>query len=459
MLRKLSLTHVGPAARLEMNPVAERFNLITGDNGLGKSFLLELAWWALTRTWAGSPAVPASQDDAEIGFAFDSDAGKALAPQPARWDRKAQDWKRKAGRPPNPGLVLYARVDGSFSVWDPMRNYALYTRQDGAKEEYVHAFHFSPDAVLSGLRREGTGAVLCKGLLDEWTLWQLSGDPAFALLGRLLASLGPEGAPLTPGQPARPYAGDDQLVPTIRMPYGQDVPITFAPAGVQRIVKLAYLLAWALSAHEREARIKAMPVSRQVILLLDEPETHLHPRWQRTVLRSLYDAVSGWRGGEGADVQCLVATHSPLVLASMEPVFDPMKDALWKLDLHEGAVTMERDVWRKRGDANMWLVSEDVLDPFEIGDGWFALDLNSFKTVVGPQAPPERSDAITATIKRLGLDSAEVAETRRRAANAYWSPPAGKPPVPLWFLEENQPFVARELRRQGRLRPEDLPPS
>lgn len=25
--------------------------LITGDNGLGKSFLLDVAWWALTRRW------------------------------------------------------------------------------------------------------------------------------------------------------------------------------------------------------------------------------------------------------------------------------------------------------------------------------------------------------------------------------------------------------------------------
>lgn len=28
-----------------------RLNLITGDNGLGKSFLLDVAWWALTRKW------------------------------------------------------------------------------------------------------------------------------------------------------------------------------------------------------------------------------------------------------------------------------------------------------------------------------------------------------------------------------------------------------------------------
>jgi recombinational DNA repair ATPase RecF len=31
--------------------LAPRLNLLTGDNGLGKSFLLDVAWWAMTRRW------------------------------------------------------------------------------------------------------------------------------------------------------------------------------------------------------------------------------------------------------------------------------------------------------------------------------------------------------------------------------------------------------------------------
>ncbi|WP_218969708.1 hypothetical protein, partial [Candidatus Synechococcus spongiarum] len=31
--------------------MAPRLNLSIGDNGLGKSFLLDVAWWALTRKW------------------------------------------------------------------------------------------------------------------------------------------------------------------------------------------------------------------------------------------------------------------------------------------------------------------------------------------------------------------------------------------------------------------------
>jgi hypothetical protein len=49
-----TLTHLrtrglGPANRFDFRP-AQRLTLITGDNGLGKSFLLDTAWWGLTGT-------------------------------------------------------------------------------------------------------------------------------------------------------------------------------------------------------------------------------------------------------------------------------------------------------------------------------------------------------------------------------------------------------------------------
>ena len=50
MLECLQTFNVGPAPTMEVE-FAPRVNLITGDNGLGKSFLLDLAWWAVTRRW------------------------------------------------------------------------------------------------------------------------------------------------------------------------------------------------------------------------------------------------------------------------------------------------------------------------------------------------------------------------------------------------------------------------
>jgi hypothetical protein len=45
MLSSLELVAVGPAPRLRME-LAPRLNVLTGDNGLGKTFLLDVAWWA-----------------------------------------------------------------------------------------------------------------------------------------------------------------------------------------------------------------------------------------------------------------------------------------------------------------------------------------------------------------------------------------------------------------------------
>ena len=69
MLKRLKLKNVGPAPELEIE-FARRVNLITGDNGLGKSFILDVAWWALTGTWAGYPVrpEPAVAEGAEIGW-------------------------------------------------------------------------------------------------------------------------------------------------------------------------------------------------------------------------------------------------------------------------------------------------------------------------------------------------------------------------------------------------------
>lgn len=368
MLKALELHNVGPATQLAVNPVAPRFNFFTGDNGLGKSFLLETAWWALTRTWHETRAVP-SQPVASISCSFDG--VKGLHKNLSRWDVAAQRWSLPRGRPPNPGLVLYARVDGSFSAWDPARNYRLYQRADGGETQSPPAYQFSSTSVLNGLWRTVNVAgmareeLICAGLIDDWTRWQDLDAPPFHLLRHLLEHLGPDEQPLSPGEPLRPTLDDKRRIPTIRMPYGQDVPITYCPAGVRRMSMLAYLLAWTLSEHREESERIQQPVSSQVIMLIDEPETHLHPRWQRTVLPGLFKAVREWNTGtafaERPSVQFLVATHAPLVMASMESHFDPKQDALWKLDLVSNGVVIERDDWHRRGDVNRWLQS-DVFD-------------------------------------------------------------------------------------------------
>ncbi len=64
-------------------------------------------------------------------------------------------------------------------------------------------------------------------------------------------------------------------------------------------------------------------------------------------------------------VQLLATTHSPLVLASIEPEFDDKKDAIWELDLVNNRVELRQFPWRRVGDVNNWLTSTvfDLSEP------------------------------------------------------------------------------------------------
>ncbi|WPB75014.1 hypothetical protein KYC5002_39210 [Archangium violaceum] len=97
----------------------------------------------------------------------------------------------------------------------------------------------------------------------------------------------------------------------------------------------------------------------------------------------------------------------------------------------------------------------DVLDPFEVQDGWFELNLDTFEVEPAKNLDAELKQRVEHTCNRLKLNSTECKSMRRRWFNMYWAPRVPSQPVPLWFFEENAPFLAREMRRQGRIRPED----
>ena len=88
----------------------------------------------------------------------------------------------------------------------------------------------------------------------------------------------------------------------------------------------------------------------------------------------------------------------------------------------------------------------DVLDPFEIGDGWFALELVEFQVVPGRGLPANVRIRVAETIDTLGLSDSTCCDARAEYAQAYWDGD-----VSLSRLREHAPFVARELERQGRL--------
>jgi hypothetical protein len=97
----------------------------------------------------------------------------------------------------------------------------------------------------------------------------------------------------------------------------------------------------------------------------------------------------------------------------------------------------------------------DVLDPFEIEDGWFELNLATFEVEPAPNLDEQLKQRVRDSIQRLQLNSRDCRNTRRRWFEDYWQPRVASRPLPLWYFEERAPLLAREMRRQGRIRPED----
>lgn len=365
MLKSLTLDGVGPARRMAVE-FGSRLNVITGDNGLGKSFLLDIAFWAMTRRWpgevnprltSGKRALPRPHDTGEISFEFTSKTG--VESYTSRYDRRAESWTGRPGRPANPGLVLYAMADGGFAVWDPARNY--WRTQGGTDvQERRPAYVFSPTEVWDGLL-DDTGTPLCNGLIRDLANWQRENGQPWTYFQYALVSLSAaEEELLLMGDLTRISLDDARDMPTIRMPYGQDVPVVHASAGMRRILALAYLLGWAWSEHEKASALLNEAPSGQLVFLIDEIESHLHPKWQFKVVKSLLSVMN--EVAPATQIQLVAATHSPQVLASLEMLFDPATDVWLDLDYvhsEDGAeVVLTPRPFEKHGSVSNWLTSE-----------------------------------------------------------------------------------------------------
>jgi hypothetical protein len=350
-LRFLQLDNIGPTSQLEFNP-AERLSIITGDNGLGKTFILECAWWSLTGQWADRAALPnlkESRKTPSITFAISGKGGgDNLQKRTIAYDWRSHRWPAPKGRPTIPGLIVYARVDGSFAVWDPVRHSEDALSFDQRPKSLLL---FSRDEVLNGLGDK------IEGLIRDWVRWQNSRDQAtFKMFCAVLERLSPpDMMPLRPGEPIR-LPGDARDIPTLIHDYAL-VPFTNESAGVKRIATIAYLLVWAWNEHRVYSVLAKREPQTNIVIMIDEIEAHLHPKWQRIALPALLDVVKVL----GADVkpQLIVATHSPLILASMESAFSDEIDKLFHLYLEQKkGVQFDEIAFVKYGTIDAWLTSE-----------------------------------------------------------------------------------------------------
>ena len=365
-LSVLTIEGVGAAKQLHLE-LADRINLFTGDNGLGKSFILDCAWYVLSGYWSNLPAYPredAERYDPKISFQIEDQTEKRHNGY-TTYDWEQQEWTSLNGRSSNPScpsLLIYARVDGAFAVWDPARD-AL-PKSANREQPLI----FTKEDIWNGLKSHKGGKVtfLSNGLIADWILWQNSPEKEpFETLKRVLKRLSPPDLEtgdiglLEPGKPTRIYR-DNRWMPTIKQAYGE-IPLVYASAGVQRIVALAYLIVWAWEEHKTQSKLIRQPPQRKMVILVDEIEAHLHPQWQRKILTALLEVQKDL--ASSLSIQLLIATHSPLLMSSVEPLFDRDKDKIFHLNLlkpdnQAAEVILQEPEFVIYGTVDSWLRSE-----------------------------------------------------------------------------------------------------
>jgi predicted ATPase len=77
-------------------------------------------------------------------------------------------------------------------------------------------------------------------------------------------------------------------------------------------------------------------------------ESHLHPKWQRTILPNLLNALN-----HEVQLQVVTTTHSPLVLASLEPFFNADEDAWFDLDLEGQDAVLRNRPYIRHGEGSL----------------------------------------------------------------------------------------------------------
>jgi len=344
--------------------ISPRLNIFTGDNGLGKTLLLEAAWWGLSGQWTSDYSTSFVLKSSFPSIKFGVTLGNKAEFFKLRYDHTNSGWQLEKGKQfIESGLVLYQRVDGVVSVFDSSR-------------KQFQALTFNNQQLWDGysILQSGKPIHICNGLIQDWTFWQTSDKDSFQVFKDILKLLSPPGIEegdlgiLEPGSLIR-ILGDSRLIPTIKHAYGE-VPVTVTSAAVKRVLSIAYLIYWSWKEHQEQSRLNNIIPHKQLIILIDEIEAHLHPKWQRLLLPAILKVVKML--SKDIDIQLLITTHSPLVMASVEPFFEPNIDNLFHFDLEHGKsignIILKRLDFYKRGSANEWLKSEsfEITQPVNV---------------------------------------------------------------------------------------------
>ena len=115
------------------------------------------------------------------------------------------------------------------------------------------------------------------------------------------------------------------------------------------------MLVWTWYEHKQACRLLEKQPTDAVVFLIDEVEGHLHPKWQRSILPSLLEVAQIL--ASDIKTQIIATTHSPLILASVEPQFDEKRDRVFIFEVDSDEIELIQFNWAKHGETSSWLTS------------------------------------------------------------------------------------------------------
>ncbi|MEZ6129512.1 MAG: hypothetical protein R3C59_12585 [Planctomycetaceae bacterium] len=217
------------------------------------------------------------------------------------------------------------------------------------------------------------------------------------------------------------------------------IPVAMAPepAAFDKQIRKPGLLAIAEMVGEKPGRSKGRPFSKVCDRREEIPSVKFPPYWTNC----LDDLMRAYR--EVCSYSCF-RIHPVTGARSADHCLP--KSRRWDLAYEWSNYRLACSLMNSRKG-----ILEDVLDPFEIESETFVLELVFFTVRPNPILPRKIQRQADSTIETLRLNESVLTRRRGHDAEQYWS---GE--VSLKVLLQESPFVAHELRRQGRLRPDDI---
>lgn len=309
-LLSLSLENIGPFDGAELrfldgaeDPVPVAF--ITGENGTGKSIVLDAI-----RGLFGPKYAKLERDIRREGKAYQLHAQAMVGGKRLEMvgDAYYPDFHSFGNRDPSSGhSALQQRpvtgiLDSSWVVayWRPGLPSGTYDIKGFTKPD---AGSFLQDSLQGTLRNAEVTELLCffDYLRDSRSEDERrTGDLLFEAIAKII-----EASVLDGGLD---HVERSTLTPIIKQS-GQLVPISNLSAGNAYLIqRLVALLGKMYAVHVLRQTPPEELCNTPGLLLIDEAEAHLHPRWQKRFVRDVLSVFP--------NLQIIATTHSPFILAS-----------------------------------------------------------------------------------------------------------------------------------------------